>query len=104
MTDNEINIAIAEVCGWKLNPVIGWWHPSVIGNVGKLPDYCNDLNAMHDAEIAFPISDCDMVFNLSRIVGADMSERSYSDIALMVISTARQRAEAFLKTVGKWRD
>ena len=41
MTDKEINSAIAEEGGWHgINPVNGFI---------RVPNYCNDLNAMHAA-------------------------------------------------------
>ena len=53
MTDEQINIAIAEVCGWKYEKNethapdgAFWWSKKP-----EFPDYCNDLNAMHEAEM-----------------------------------------------------
>jgi hypothetical protein len=43
------------------------------------------------------MSDCDMIHELAKIVGADMTERSYADISLLLWSTPRQQVEAFLK-------
>ena len=108
MTDQEINIDIAPLCGWVRVKTSdgesfvwsdgnGHWSRSV-------PNYCSDLNAMHTAEMSFPMSNCDFVFALARIVGADMSERSYADISKIAQATARQRAEAFLKAKGLWHD
>lgn len=88
MTDQEINAAIAETCGWKYYD--GWHHPD---GRDKLPDYCNDLNAMHKAE------------------GVLTKEQAYEYIAVLfdstyeaTLATARQRAEAFLRMLGKWKD
>ena len=97
MTDEQINIAIAEACGWEGHPFCkdmmgnhfpGWDTP---------PDYCNDLNAMHEAEMIFtPASKHWMYYALL----ADMCGSSFKAIR----ATARQRAEAFLRTVGKWEE
>ena len=56
MTDEEMRIAIAEVCGWKvINDTLCNVKPDKNGDpeiepIAPLPDYLNDLNAMHEAE------------------------------------------------------
>ena len=65
-----------------------------------VPDYLHDLNAMHEAEMAL---NCDeqsstQLFHyrhyLFRVCGRDWD--------LIPFATAAQRAEAFLRTIGKW--
>ena len=86
MTDEQINAAIAKV----LNAYEHWM-------VQK--DYCNDLNAMHEAEkilvdgIAATYAEC-----LS-----ETTEAEWSDDKHFFCATARQRAEAFLRTLDKWK-
>lgn len=104
MTDNEINVAIAEACGWE---------PTTDGGVtwdadGKAivtpPNYCANLNAMHEAEQALA--------NMNILDRVDLRPDytnmlwliSAKDGGYPLMATARQRAEAFLRTVGKWRD
>jgi hypothetical protein len=93
MSEEQINIAIAKACGWA--------HPSV--QPYAFPNYCNDLNAMHEAE-KWMISNLRLLDfwqfaeELKRIVPANFGDDSY------IHATARQRAEAFLKTIGKWKD
>jgi hypothetical protein len=98
MTDEQINISIAEACGWKYvnNETHApdgsfWWSKEL-----EIPDYCNDLNAMHEAE---------------KVLGEIYSIKSheYEDWLQSIIehdqkwrATAAQRAEAFLKTIEKW--
>jgi len=53
------------------------------------PDYCNDLNAMHEVEKT--LTDHWDGFHFR------------NHIANNVHATARQRAEAYLRTIGKWR-
>jgi hypothetical protein len=61
------------------------------------PDYLNDLNAMQEVERAMNNNDWwKFVEYLTNICGGG--------IALGVSATAAQRAEAFLKTVGKWEE
>lgn len=102
MSDEEINIAIAEVCGWK--EVEPWLNgdrcfelnQSVCGyRIEDLPDYCNCLNAMHEAEKVLVVDQIAKYFWLL----CDISGKNNPFMA-----TAIQRAEAFLKTVGKWEE
>lgn len=123
--------AIAEACGWKHHdatsesPVIkggmrlpnyfenrdtvdAWTHANEPGVYCEPPRYLTDLNAMHEAEKVF-------------YADAKQSER-YADFLLDVFempsafigtarcafltahATAAQRAEAFLRTIGKWEN
>jgi len=96
MSDQEINEAIAEACGRERNPD-GGWYPDNGLRVGTqaIPDYCTDLNAMHEAEDELSGNQY-MVYALM----LDAVEGSLFGIR----ATARQRAEAFLKTLGKWEE
>ena len=114
MTTDEMDKAIAEHLRWELVPLDGREFNGITVMVWKDPDgergfpipcYSFDLNAMHDAEKKI----VDWVFwriQLSHVVGIgyapdlDICE----DIKLFASATAHQRAEAFLRTVGKWRD
>lgn len=66
------------------------------------PDYLSDLNAMHEAEKGLQSA-----FHYIQILG-EVVTRVYGDnrdaIRLSITATAGQRAEAFLRTLGKWRD
>jgi hypothetical protein len=109
MTDKEINHCIAELCGWTEIHDSGIWHnfkpwgcpPEKPGQGGNsynfLPDYCTDLNAMHEAEAT--LSQTNM------FVMAHYIEQLVNKNGLFYFhATARQRAEAFLKTLGKWEE
>lgn len=101
MTDQEINIAIAEACGWKhiYNDKLlqaEWISPAGYSTwAHELPDYCNDLNAMHEAEktIKLPSDRQKYSLTLHKICGESWLEVPFA--------TVRQRAEAFLRTIGK---
>lgn len=96
MRDYEINEAIARACGWKqTNP--GWWVNPEDTNGGQAgpPDYCGDLNAMHDAE---------NVIRPPRIATWDTWEAYCRRINDDPHATARQRAECFLRTIGGWKE
>jgi hypothetical protein len=88
MTDEQINLAITEAIGadphWKC-----------------AKDYCTDLNAMHEAEKVLAPKNWDR-----------FSEKWWNyyhhlldgDVQKTIHATARQRAEAFLRTLGKWEE
>jgi hypothetical protein len=116
MTNKQINIAIAEACGW--NPP-----PEGMGNIthggGKfmsseewrkahIPKYCNDLNAMHEAEkwVSEKCKEGDYWFFLRELLDFPEAESDWDKFYFFaaIHATARQRAEAFLKTIGKWED
>jgi hypothetical protein len=114
MTPTEINIAIAEACGWKM-----YCQEAIDGNWGTkdkwitapdgtsqlrhdIPNYHGNLNAMHEAE-------------KHGLHNTPPSNRlfSYQDNLDMItrrtctfpwFATAAQRAEAFLRTIGKWKE
>lgn len=47
------NRKIAEFCGYKYHGQINdklWMYDPVNGEICLCPDYCNDLNAIHEAE------------------------------------------------------
>jgi hypothetical protein len=109
MTNEQINIAIAEACGWI---IIKACDGSLIGKpkneqgpMDEIPDYCNDLNAMHEAEKTLDFEQaelfegelCDVTFKNN-----DGSENPLPCKFSVCHATAHQRAEAFLKTINKW--
>lgn len=90
MTDEQINAAIHAA----LKNPIGCprcHDPECVYNRGL--NYCNDLNAMQEA-ITLLDSDqfADFIWALMSLSHEPM------------LSTARQRAEAFLRTIGKWEE
>ena len=106
MTDHQINAAIAEACGFvclhefqvdKDGAKFGFWeYPPTWTGPKKQPwclDFCTDLNAMHEAEKSLPIKKILIYFKkLEKLT-------SY-----WFRATARERAEAFLRTLGKWEE
>jgi len=103
MTDGQINKSIAEVCGWRKEDGVYMWTANGIDYT--CPDlwaWANDLNAMHEAEKVLTKEQrreyqnymYDMACEIDNTCGRWMP---YS-------ATARYRAEAFLKTLGKWED
>jgi hypothetical protein len=95
MTNEQINAAIAEACGWTPdNRGLGWLSPH--GYYAPEPDYCKDLNAMHEAEKVLTDDQREVFY--PRNLGAWQSPFN------VIYATARQRAEAFLRTLGKWEE
>jgi hypothetical protein len=111
VTDQDINIAIAELCGWKKENIPvgsmmgadpqGWPKSKVWYFPHHLPDYCNDLNAMHEAEEQLGASDCDYVWHLAWNLKLNFYDRTIIDIYKVLHATARQRARALLRINGK---
>ncbi len=95
MTEQHINVAIAEACGWQTNG-IEWWIGDGNDSQEQPPDYCNDLNAMHDAEKS--------LHNDKWMSYVKTIMRMCENHKGMIHATARQRAEAFLRTLGKWTE
>jgi hypothetical protein len=106
MSDEQINIAIAKACGWLL---VKACDGSLIGKLkneqgpmDEIPDYCNDLNAMHEAENHLPSDKKeDYWYQLYENCRRSVFSR-VEDNYKMLHATAAQRAEAFLRTINKW--
>ena len=97
MTDEQINIAIAEHCGWtRIEKWDDYWlgTPPQSNDHSIIPDYCNDLNVMHEVEVNHILIDGD----LTSTYWHNLYEVTESTL-LPFASTARQRATAFLKTI-----
>ena len=90
MTNEQINAAIAEACGWKLdNRGFGCLNPH--GCYAEKPDYCNDLNAMHEAlKTLQPDQLWDVAYSLPM------------ETMFGFMATAKELAETFLMVIGKW--
>lgn len=100
MTDEQINQRIAEACGWKGNLICR----DMEGNLwpSEPPNYCDDLNAMHEAEkTLMQNGNWRMGEYEARLFN---SAEEVNNVSLYFHATARQRAEAFLRTLGKWEE
>lgn len=97
MTNEQINIAIAEVSGDII--IKGEWTTEEIiqcGAIREIRNYCRDLNAMHEAVNTLNEEQKEKYFfNLMCVFG---------NWPKAIQATAKQRAEAFLRTLGKWKD
>ena len=96
MTDQQINAAIADECGWTgVNAAHRSGKAPRADYVGVefIPDYSTDLNAMHEAEKTLTAKQFE-----------DYLMEFFDVIHEPMLATARQRAEAFLRTLGKWEE
>jgi hypothetical protein len=104
MNPEEQRIAIAEACGYK-GVTTGVTEGAIKVITGfknhnfdeEIPDYLNDLNAVHEAEKV--MSDKNLYRKFIYLVVLDDPQNTTNEPAW---ATAAQRAEAFLRTIGKW--
>jgi hypothetical protein len=108
-------IAIAEACGWTN---ISWYgvyqdwlgsRPNECRDTYPIPDYLNDLNAMHEAETLVIYSNDKSPKKYTQQIKAAICKdagvkKAQMDFDMCITATAAQRAEAFLKTIGKWKE
>jgi len=105
MTPEQQRIAIAEACGWRGRD----HHPlGILSDTGVykvyskkgyadttlIPDFLNDLNAMHEAE---------KTLTASQWAAYVVVLETVCHKAVKVRATAAQRAEAFLKTLDLYK-
>ncbi len=100
MKPEEQRIAIAEARGikppYKIEQGLDGKDWQARKTIWTIPDYLNDLNAMHEAEKALNSQQvAPYLMQLSQHTeGVDWAFRA----------TSAQRAEAFLKTLNLWKD
>lgn len=111
MKPEEQRIAIAEACGWKYsnpdpNDLVDGFEGFVyyeVNGIGYESTLLNDLNAMHEAEKVLTTEQdgayrAQLANLFSRACGYEWDD----GYAGAITATAAQRAEAFLRTLGKW--
>ena len=106
-----------EACGWtakedkygfwravdpsgKMTPAL-WVSEMNLWSAG-MPNYLNDLNAMHEAEKVLAENNREQYLNILYEVCNQHS--MLNDAWNLNCATASERAEAFLRTIGKWED
>ena len=94
MTPEQQRIAIAEACGWTTKHK-GLWVER-LQTYAALPNYLNDLNAMHELE--------GILTNEQIEVYCSFLQKPQWGIWWGIHATAAQRAEAFIRTIGKWKE
>lgn len=112
MTAEAQRIAIATACGWTVSEGahgVFYFPPGVKPGSGfagyrsleHVPDYLNDLNAMHEAEKILNNGQWALYDKWLLSVATPHQFVRYRHV---IHSTTTQRAEAFLRTIGKWED
>jgi hypothetical protein len=119
MNQEKQRIAIAEACG-IVGPFDNRWIKEYEeeggdsygftgfekGELVFIPDYLNDLNAMHEAEKVLTYEQAEEF--VEQLYLADqknnLAENPPPWRFNVASATAAQRAEAFLRTIGKWED
>lgn len=102
MTNEQINEAIAKACEWRKEDGVYVWHGNGIDRTcWELWDYCTDLNAMHEAEKT--LNSWDNYVQYQAWLGY-CGGNAIVQLHECITATARQRAEAFLRTLGKWEE
>lgn len=103
MTPESKNTEIALLCGWvKGSGNQGFiYEPSGCYAWDGIPNYVDDLNAMHEAESTITFaqrSEMNNLLGFSTGVGKGINEFRF-----VWQATAAERAEAFLRVKGKWK-
>jgi hypothetical protein len=122
MTPEAQRIAIAEYMGWAMrwqgNDYLCVRHPDkgacggpsnmsqAVMDAANVPDYLNDLNAMHEAEKVLETDRqlCEYDTHLATIVMRDWKVSGVLLSSMDWHAKAAQRAEAFLKCLDLWRE
>jgi hypothetical protein len=120
MNNEKQRIAIAEACGWKdvkhtkheevdieNRSIIHWSGLTGIPpefthyeNRVRIPDYLNDLNAMHEAE---KILTHDQAYSYTEFLWSQYPGHVLFN-SYIWHATAAQRAEALLKALNLWKN
>ena len=106
MTDDEINIAIAKTTGDII--IKGDWTTEEIiqcGAIREIKRYCNNLNAMHEAEKYLDDEQwLEYMLNLQDVLCRNPDRSKWTVCRENMSATAHQRAEAFLRTLNLWTE
>ena len=107
MTPEKQRLAIAEAYGFVSHGNSGAWYVDggmiagyLEGRFTPIPNYLNDLNAMHEAEKTLTEQ---QLPHYDELLGPFLWS-GYSASTCNWHATAAQRAEAFLRTIGKWQE
>lgn len=106
MSNDQINVTIAQHMGWVQ---LGWdrVRRNYLGVAPgqsrrkAIPDFCRDRNAAHQAFLSL---DEDAMGPKSQVRCLDILSEVLDDDSVhgMHMATARQWAEAVVRTLGKW--
>lgn len=109
MKEEDQRIALAKWAGWiqsdttKAWCIPGCWetrhHGSSWVGQNEIPDYLNDLNAMHEAEKSLTENE---QYEFIKILSRFESNNLSGLIWRICSASAPQRCEALLRTLGLW--
>lgn len=117
MNEDLQRIAIAEFCGWtNIRKHFPYWsEPETYEFEGLknikfytgIPDYLNDLNAIHEAEKLLKGEQTEQysitLYTLRLNRGIPTHVRGWEALG-MLHATAKERSEALLKVIGKYEN
>ncbi len=113
MNHEQQRIKIAEACGWKIPESCKKSgclehgllpEPKGIVVTAPIPDYLNDLNAMHEAEKHLTKDQCYLYYRILFDSDGTYGRVLHTHHWHLIRATAAQRAEAFLRTLGLWEE
>jgi hypothetical protein len=103
MTPEQINIKIAELCGWaRRDTNTGFYRNGDNERLG-IPDYVGDLNACAEFEATVQ-NIVAYTAELHFVVTGYSAPYMCANPTKIVRATAPQRCEAFLRTLGLWEE
>ena len=118
MNNRAINKAIANFIGWKEldfhldgKRILGDRPTFSNGKIISytvdqyVPDYCNDLNLIHEIEKTLDDDQwLEYMLNLQDVLQRDPNRGKWIVCQDNMQATASQLAKAFVKTIGKWKE
>ncbi len=119
MTNEHQRIKISEACGWtriegdkSKHTRDRWIEPNDNRTYAKdyavlaknLPDYLNDLNAMHEAEKVLTEDQCERYEAFLHDPTVYPGDNAKPSADYIFHASASQRAEAFLRTLNLWTE
>lgn len=104
LTPEQRRIEVAKLLGWKkkreIEPGYWTWYSPNGDLAGQpcIPDYCSDLNAMHEAENTMnDLQKISYIYALDRAAKPNPSIHDWN----VINATADQRATAFIAVMGE---
>jgi hypothetical protein len=103
MTQEQKRIKLAEVAGWEVHPkdrffVIPPNSPHSVQSLSTIPDYFNDLNAVHEFEKLLYLH---QFWSYADLLSITVDTSRGKDF--YISATAAQRAEAIGLTLNLWK-
>lgn len=103
MTPDRMRVVIAEMLGWEEQPEYGWKnkHTGSWQFRQYLPNYLNDLNAMHEAEKVLDVIQRRL---FAELLHPNKAQHFLDNDWEVAHATALQKCEAFLRATGRWEE